>query len=84
MDKEKSQSEPVFMSLPIACKYLNLKPATLYSYNLHRIIPFYRRRGRKVYYMREDLDNFILNNTTLVKSSQQIETEACTRIVTGK
>lgn len=81
---KKSQIESIFMPFQLACEYLQLKPATLYSYNHYRIIPFYRRRGRKVYYKREDLDNFILNNTILVKSSQQIETEAISNIISRK
>jgi hypothetical protein len=83
-NKEQCKKENQFLSLKEACDYLKLKPATLYAYNNKRIIPFYRRRSRKVFYRKDDLDNFILRNTNLVKSAQQIETEAITNIVTGK
>jgi hypothetical protein len=82
--KSQNQIQSPFLSLKEACDYLKLKPATLYAYNNKRIIPFYRRRSRKVFYRKDDLDNFILRNTNLVKSAQQIETEAITNIVTGK
>ena len=84
VQKKQNQIESVFMSLAEACAYLNLKPATLYSYNYYRTIPFHRRRGRKVYYKKVDLDNFILNNTSLVKSYLQIESEAISNIIAGK
>jgi len=82
--KIQTKIESPFMSLTEACAYLNLKPATLYSYNYYRIIPFQRRRSRKVFYRKEDLDNFLLNNTVTIKSSQQIETEAINSILSEK
>jgi hypothetical protein len=76
MAKNEKVSRKTFMDLAEACEFLRLKPATLYSYNVNRVIPFYRIRGRKIYYRVEDLENFILNETNLVKSKQQIESEA--------
>jgi len=73
-----------FMSLQEACCYLKLKPATLYSYTHKKVLNFYKLRGRKIYFKKEDLDNFILNEANLVKSNQQIETEAINNIITGK
>lgn len=84
LKNKQKQSEPIFLSLQEACEYLNLKPATLYSYNFYRIIPFQRRRSRKVYYRKEDLDNFLLNNTVTIKSSKQLESEAISNIIAEK
>jgi len=79
MSKENQIRSP-FISLAEASEYLKLKPATLYSYTHNRVLPFYKLRGRKIYFKREDLDNFILNARNLVKSKQQIENEALQNI----
>lgn len=68
--------ERPFMSLQDASFYLGLSKATLYSYTHNRIIPFYKLRGRKVYFRIEDLDNFVLNETNHCKSTTEIEAEA--------
>lgn len=65
-----------FLSLEEACEYLSLKPATLYSYTHKRVLNFFRLRGRKIYFLKKDLDDFVLNEGNLVKSKQQIEKEA--------
>ncbi|HPR17464.1 MAG TPA: helix-turn-helix domain-containing protein, partial [Candidatus Cloacimonadota bacterium] len=80
--EEKKQKK--FMDLSEACEFLKLKPATLYSYNVKRVIPFYRLRGRKIYYRIEDLENFILNEQNLVKSNDQIEAEAIENLLKEK
>lgn len=81
---DEKKNESPFLSLQEASRYLKLQPSTLYSYTHKRVIPFYKLRGRKIYFKKEDLDNFILSETNLVKSKQQIETEAISNIVTGK
>ena len=82
--KKQNQIISPFLSLKETCEYLKLKPATLYSYTHNKVLPYYKLRGRKIYFKKEDLDNFILNDTNLVKSKQQIEQEAITNIVSGK
>ncbi|MCK5050635.1 MAG: helix-turn-helix domain-containing protein [Candidatus Cloacimonetes bacterium] len=76
--------ESPFLSLQEASEYLKLKPSTLYSYTHKRVIPFYKLRGRKIYFRKEDLDNFIMNDMNLVKSKKQITSDALTNIVSGK
>ena len=73
-----------FLPLEKACEYLSLSKATLYSYTHKRVIPFYKPRGRKVYFKIEDLDNFILNETNRCKSVAEIQEEATNRILTNK
>ena len=82
MEKKTKDSERPFLSLGEACEYLSLKPATLYSYTHKRVLPFYKVRGRKLYFLKDDLDNFILNEGNLVKSVQQIEDEAAKHFLT--
>ena len=70
-----------FINLKDASTYLGLSKSTLYSYTHKRVIPFYKLRGRKVYFKIEDLDNFILNETNLCKSQEEIENEALNHII---
>jgi excisionase family DNA binding protein len=78
--------ESPFFSLSSAADYLHLKKSTLYSYTHKRVIPFYKLRGRKIYFRKEDLDNFITgeNDSNLVKSQKQIESEAIANLISKK
>jgi len=77
MQKETQKKiESPFLSLQEASEYLKLKPATLYAYTHNRVLPFYKLRGRKLYFLKSDLLNLVLNEGNLVKSVQQIEDEA--------
>jgi excisionase family DNA binding protein len=84
MIQKKNKLESPFLSLQEASEYLKLKPSTIYSYTHKRVIPFYKLRGRKIYFRKEDLDNFIMNDMNLVKSKKQITSDALTNIVSGK
>lgn len=70
------KEEKNFVSLTEAAEYLDLQKSTLYAYCRQRLIPFYKVNGRKNYFLRQDLDNFIINDRNLVKSQRQIEVEA--------
>ncbi len=83
---KQTKIESPFLTVMEASEYLKLKPSTLYSYTHKRVIPFYKLRGRKIYFRKEDLDNFIMgdNDLNLRKSQKQIEAEAISNIITGK
>ncbi|MCK5050806.1 MAG: helix-turn-helix domain-containing protein [Candidatus Cloacimonetes bacterium] len=78
---KKEKTERSIMSLVQAADYLSLKKSTLYAYCHKHIIRFYKVRNRKVYFLKEDLDNFVLNEKNLVKSAQQISEEAAQHIL---
>jgi len=65
-----------FMSLQEAAEYLSLKTSTLYAYCHKRVIKFYKVRNRKIFFLKSDLDQFVINDENLVKSREQIEEEA--------
>jgi excisionase family DNA binding protein len=65
-----------FLTLAEAAEYLGLQKSTLYSYCKQRLIRFYKVRNRRNYFLKEDLDNFIINESNLVKSQSQIDEEA--------
>jgi len=59
-----------------AAKYLSISKYTLDSYACKNIIPYYKPQNRHRYYLKEDLDNFVLNNENRVKSKDEIEADA--------
>jgi len=73
-----------FLDMDEASQYLGISKATLYTYTSKNIIPYHKIRGRKIYFSLDDLDNFILNNKNRIRSNDEIEMEAATRIVTEK
>ena len=75
--------EKKFLTLTETTKYLGLSCATIYSYTHNKIIPFYKLRGRKLYFLKEEPDNFIINEDNHVKSKTQLENEVLNNIVLG-
>ena len=74
--ENKDQNERKFLSLTEAAEYLGLQKSTMYSYCHKRVLNFYKIHNRLTYFLKEDLDNFILNEQNLVKSQSQINEEA--------
>jgi excisionase family DNA binding protein len=54
-----------------ASKYLGVSISTLYKYTHTKAIPFFKPTGRKNYFLKDDLDNFLLKG----RSSTNIELE---------
>jgi len=81
MKKEQNDSKRPFLSLEETAKYLSLKPATIYSYVHFRVLSYYKVRNRKIYFLKSDLDYFVLNENNLVKSAQKIEEEAARHVL---
>ena len=73
-----------FLDIDEASKYLSISKNTLYGYTSRSIIPYHKIQGRKIYFSIDDLNNFVLNKKNRYKSNEEIETEAVTRILTGK
>ena len=82
--QEVRSNDRKFMSLSEASDYMQIKKSTLYAYCHMRIISFYKVRNRLTYFLKSDLDDFILNESNLVKSAKQIEEEAAKHISTIK
>ena len=78
--------ESPWMTVEEAASYLRLQVSTIYSYLHKRVLKHYKLRGRRIYFKKEDLDNFIMgdNDLNLRKSQKQIEAEAISNIITGK
>ena len=68
--------ERVFMTLDKAADYLGICKSTLYQYTHNRILTHYKPRGKLIYFLKADLDQFIMKDNNRVKSKEQLEEEA--------
>ena len=68
MIAENKNSKP-FLSLEETADYLNLSRNTVYSYTHRKLIPFYKLRGRKLYFKIEELNKFILNEKNRINKT---------------
>lgn len=59
------------LSTSEASVYLGVSISTLYKYTHTRIIPFFKPTGRKNYFLKKDLDSFLLKG----RCSTNIELE---------
>lgn len=73
-----------FLTLEEASEYMGLAKQTIYQYTSRREIPFYKLRGKKLYFLKQDLDSFIINEKNLVKSRKQIDQEATKQLILGE
>lgn len=78
--KEFKSLESPFLTLEMAAQYLGISPKTLFAYNHQHAIRYYKVRGRRCYYQKEDLDNFILNEDNLVKSNAEVQAEVLSKL----
>ena len=64
------QKDKPFMDIDAASEYLRLSQRTLYSYTREKVLPHYKLRSRRVYFKKDDLDDFVLDkNSRMDKSS---------------
>jgi excisionase family DNA binding protein len=60
-------------NVPEAAKYLNISEAYLYRLTSESAIPHYKPSGKKIYFSKRDLDNWLHRNR--VKSREEIAEE---------
>jgi len=58
----KQVRKPAPLSVDEACKYLNIKKATLYKLTANRYIPYYKPNGQTIYFDIQDLENYVYSN----------------------
>lgn len=74
--------EKKYLNVEESADYLGVSRSTIYSYTHNRIIPHYKPRGRRCYFLKDDLDSFI--EKTRVSSQEEIEKEALKYIMNNK
>ncbi len=61
------------LTLEEGADYLCLSKSALYKLTSKREIPFYNPGGKKIYFKKSELENWVLNSKTI--SSEEIEIE---------
>jgi excisionase family DNA binding protein len=61
------------------CKYLELSQSHLYKLTSTGAIPHYKPNGKKIYFNREELDNWLLRNR--IDSQNEIEQQAANFLI---
>ncbi len=74
MEKRDFNDRP--LPLREAAEFLGVSTSTLYKYVRDRMIPHFKVNNRKLYFMKEDLTAFILNDSNRVMSRDEIEKAA--------
>ncbi len=62
-----------FLNTGETCEYLKISKSSLYKMTSKRKIPFTKPNGGKMYFLKEDLDNWMLSNKS--KSTEELENE---------
>jgi excisionase family DNA binding protein len=57
-----------------ACEYLHYSASHLYKFTMLREIPYYKPNNRRIFFLIEDLDNWISKNR--ISSKDEIQTDA--------
>lgn len=65
-----------------ACEFLNLSASYLYKLTSAQKLPHYKPNGKKIYFRRGELQEWLLQNR--IKSLAEIDTEAIDYVVTKK
>lgn len=66
-------------NFPEAAEYLQLSHSHLYRLTSTRKIPFYRPSGKKLYFKRKELDNWLLRNRSTTKD--ELEQQAADYLI---
>jgi len=69
------RKEKQFYSLEQACDYLQLSKPSLYKLTSKKEITYYIPGGKKIYFQKEDLDNWVLSGRVVIctESIQDVE-----------
>lgn len=70
------------LNLNEACSYLDLSASHLYKMTSQKQIPHFCPQGKKLYFKREELDEWLLRNRQ--SSTDEIETMAANYLLTNK
>lgn len=65
-----------------ACKYLDVSPSHLYKLTSTKQIPHFCPQGKKLYFKREELDNWLQRNRQ--SASDEIEQSASDYVIRNK
>lgn len=62
------------LSFEEGCNYCNLSSSKMYKHTSNNNIPYYKPEGKKIYFKKEELDNWLLRNRQ--STNEELEREA--------
>ena len=65
-----------------ACKYIDVSPSHLYKLTSTKQIPHFCPQGKKLYFKRQEVDEWLLRNKQ--ETSEEIETAAANYLIRNK
>lgn len=76
LDEQNLLKKPV-LNFNEACKYLDVKPSHLYKLTSLRQVPHFCPQGKKLYFKREELDQWLQRNrqSTKAEIADQVDEE---------
>lgn len=80
--KEVIKKNTPFLTIEETSEYTNIPIHTLYMYTSQRSIPFYKT-GRKLYFSREELNQWILDRNKRSSTVSEIESDVITQMHIG-
>lgn len=72
--KEQNRLQKEALSFNEACEYLEISHSHLYKLTSTDTIPHYKPNGKKIYFKRTEIDNWLLSNRSA--STSEIEQQA--------
>ena len=77
--KEQQAMQKNVLNFNEACTYLELSQSHLYKLTSTGAVPHYKPNGKKIYFDREELDNWLLRNRN--NSKEEIEQQAADYLI---
>lgn len=77
--KEQQTMQKQVLNFNEACAYLELSQSHLYKLTSTGAVPHYKPNGKKIYFNREELDNWLLRNR--MQSQDEIEQQAADYLI---
>jgi len=77
--KEQQTMQKKVLNFNEACTYLELSQSHLYKLTSTGAVPHYKPNGKKIYFQREELDNWLLRNR--MNSRDEIEQQAADYLI---
>ncbi len=62
-----------------AANYLGITKQTLYKYNSQNLLSYHKANGKKIYYLKDDLDSFICSKQKRITSTEESDSCNATR-----
>ena len=71
---EQNMLQKAVLNFNVACKYIDVSPSHLYKLTIAKQIPHFCPQGKKLYFRRDELDDWLLRNRQA--TTEELEQQA--------